>query len=293
MKKLLIIIITGYLCLALHSCGTSNALLMSYKTQCDSLYLSDNYTEAYNKHLELINLLNEKKQPVDSVIYRRIAILANKSGNHENTILYGKKISYNNDNELQCALASSYEALNQTHNAVAIIENNPEAFYSTLGKSATIDKLALYYNATNDNKLKEIYPQIETATVRAECFPNYFSLIKESTTEKELSQLCKSALKDNSDQIVAMEYLAVNIYENAQSQYKKAMNTYEKKKTATEYAYLKRDLKRISAVYVESKNYFEQLRKLAPDNKRYVSYLINIYTRLDQDAKVKALKKLL
>ena len=281
------------MCVLFHSCGSNKSLISSYKFICDSLYFSKQYTEAYNKHMELVNILNEKKLPIDSVLCEHIAILANKTNNHENAILYGTKFKADNNGMLLCALASSYEALNQMHNAVPIIENNTELFYSTLGKSSTIDKLALYYNATESSKLKSLYPQIETTTVRSECFPNYFKSVKESLTEKELSQVCKSALKDNKDQIVALEYLAITLYDNAQAQYKKAMNTYEKKKTATEYAYLKRDLKRISTVYVDSKNYFEQLRKLDPNNKRYISYLINIYTRLEQDSKAKALKKLI
>lgn len=294
MKRLLLTTsVIALICLLLHSCGAGNALITSYKTTCDSLFNTDRYTEAYTKHLELANLLTEKKQPVDSVLCRRIAILANKTNNHENTILYGTKFSSENDNELLCSLASSYEALNQQHNAIAIIEKNLDLFYTTIGKSTTIDKLALYYNSTDASKLKELYPQIETVTVRSECFPNYFKIMKDTLSEKELSQLCKTALKDNKEQIVALDFLAISLYESAQAQYKRAMNTYEKKKTATEYAYLKRDLKRISTVYIESKNYLEQLRKLDPDNKKYITYLINTYLRLDQNSKANALKKLL
>lgn len=294
MKKLTLAIgIYAVICLLLHSCGAGNTLITSYKTECDSLFNTDKYSEAYAKHIELANLLTAKKQPVDSVLCRRIAILANKTNNHENTILYGSKFSSDGDNDLLCALASSYETLNQQHKAIAIIEHNTELFYSVNGKSATIDKLALYYNSTDATRLKDLYPQIESVVVRAECFPNYFNIVKDSLSEKELSQLCKVALKDNKDQIVALDYLGITLYESAQTQYKKAMSNYEKKKTATEYAYLKRDLKRISNVYVESKNYLEQLRKLDPDNKKYISCLVNIYLRLDQDSKANALKKLL
>ena len=79
----------------------------------------------------------------------------------------------------------------------------------------------------------------------------------------------------------------------AEARFKAAMAEYEKKKNATTYAYLRRDLKRISADYREAQAGFEKLRTIDPDNKNYIKYLITIYSRLDRDDKAKQLKKLL
>ena len=72
------------------------------------------------------------------------------------------------------------------------------------------------------------------------------------------------------------------------------MNEYNKNKSQAAYAYMARDLKRVvTPLYKESRDYFEKLRQLQPEDKNNLKYLINIYNRLENKTKAKELEKLL
>lgn len=273
----------------LTSCAINNKLTTQLRYEADMLFAKGEYAEAYNKYMQ-IDLNN---YPFDSILYRNISITAYNIKKYDTTCQYGSKISHINDTTLTFALYESFDSINKPDNAILLIEENQKIFEDKYSKDIIINKLAYYYNTTKDYKLTNIYKQINSSTLRSQCFENYFKLIKDSTTEKDLLNICKEAIKDNPKQIIAIDFIAISLYNTGEAKYNAVMNDYNKNKNATTYAYLRRDLKRISTIYVEAKTHFETLRKLVPDEKNYIRYLINIYNRLDQNDKAKSLKKLL
>ena len=82
-------------------------------------------------------------------------------------------------------------------------------------------------------------------------------------------------------------------YEKAENRYKYEMAKYNKNKNATTYAYLRRDLKKVSADFRIARDLFIKLRKDDPNNKSYIRYLKNTYLRLEQKDKAAQMDKLL
>ena len=56
---------------------------------------------------------------------------------------------------------------------------------------------------------------------------------------------------------------------------------------------LKRELKKISAMFRQSRELFEKLHEGDPDNEQYIKYLKNIYLRLDMNGEASKMDMLL
>lgn len=277
--------------LALASCGSTKtvntaALVLA---EADTLFANGNYAAALEKYQTLI----PQEGLPDSVLCRNITIAARRTSDFALSCQYGLTYSSTGDCEKLEAIVTSLDSTNRSEEAIALVENDRECFHATIGRDATIEKLARYYNKTKSAKLIAIYDEIEQPSLRSECFPNYFQMVRDSLDDIDCKKLCMSALTDNQDQIPALRYIAISLYNTAESRYKTAMDEYNKNKNNTTYAYLRRDLKRISAVYVDSKGYFEKIHKLDPDDKSTIKYLVNIYNRLDKPDTAKSYERLL
>jgi len=99
--------------------------------------------------------------------------------------------------------------------------------------------------------------------------------------KEEAREICNDILEKNPDFKPAMAWKARDIYERAEEWYKAEMTEYEKNPEYTAYVYLRRELKKISAMYRESRDLFEKLHQDDPDNQTYIKYLKNIYLRLE------------
>ncbi len=272
------------------ACGGGQNLSQTLRTEADAAFASGNYALSFQKYNELIS----NNVELDSVASRQMSISANRLNEHELAYQYGTKYQISTgDTMLIFAVAESADSLGRTASSIELIEQYQPEFEAKYGSDFIVNKLALYYATNLNSKLCDYYGKVNDASVRSECFNAYFDMRKDSLSIAAQQKLCKEALKDNAKQEKALFVLARTKYDSAEEQYKVTMADYNKKKNATTYAYLRRDLKRISAVYVESKGYFEQLRKISEENKTYIKYLININLRLDQPEKAKALEKLL
>jgi tetratricopeptide (TPR) repeat protein len=116
----------------------------------------------------------------------------------------------------------------------------------------------------------------------------------EATDKKEEARsLCNTLLEKNSDFKPALEWKAKDLYEQAENWYKAEMREYNKDPNYTAYVYLKRELKKISAMYRQSRDIFEKLHQEDPDNQLYIKYLKNIYLRLEMNEEAAKMDMLL
>jgi tetratricopeptide (TPR) repeat protein len=105
--------------------------------------------------------------------------------------------------------------------------------------------------------------------------------LEETGKKDEARKLCETILEKHPDYEPAMEWKAIDIYERAESWYKSEMSKYNENADYTAYVYLRRELKKISAMYRESRDIFEKLHQNNPGNTQYIKYLKNIYLRLE------------
>lgn len=105
--------------------------------------------------------------------------------------------------------------------------------------------------------------------------------LDETGQKEEAREVCSNLLEKNPDYKPAMEWKAMDIYERAEKWYKAEMSKYNKNENYTAYVYLKRELKKISSMFRQSRELFEKLHEHDPDNLQYIKYLKNIYLRLE------------
>ena len=285
MKRILLILSAAAIVAA---CGPSKSVVMQQqRALADEHFAAGRYAEAAEIYTQLI----AKGQVPDSALNHHIALSGYHTRNYDVAVQYGTQYfaSYPTA-EVARMLEDVYLQTSRPAQALALMDH--AAAPALYGSDYASHKALLCLDYAPE-RLATFYDSIDVADVRSKCFDKYFARVGKSKAEAELKAICKSALNDNPMQRAALEYLSVGTFTQAEARYKAAMAEYEKKKNATTYAYLRRDLKRISADYREAQAGFEKLRTIDPDNKNYIKYLITIYSRLDRDDKAKQLKKLL
>ncbi len=116
----------------------------------------------------------------------------------------------------------------------------------------------------------------------------------EATGKKDKArETCNQLLEKNPDFEPAIAWKAADIYQRAENWYKKEMEEYEKNEEYTAYVYLRRELKKISKLYRQSRDMFEKLHENNPDNEKYIRYLKNIYLRLEMQEEAAKMDMLL
>ena len=115
-------------------------------------------------------------------------------------------------------------------------------------------------------------------------------LSKLNRTQDALT-LSKQILKLEPKHEKALFNLADYYYNKAENWYKSEMDKYNRNPNNTTYAYLRRELKKISADFRTARDLLETLHSVAPENKLYMAYLANTYIRLDMKKEAEQMTK--
>ncbi len=283
----LVVILTGLL-----ACNPMKNIEAT-QTTAYSAYENGNYAEALNMYEKLMDLYRGKSMEVPYDIIVKAGKAAYKSGNLEKAQEYlTKAFDQNHTFDLLELLVDTHKKSNESDVVKKLLEENI-SLYEKAGKKdyAYTELFKLDYAAGNFEAAYEDYKHIADPSI--DIFPQYLSVLNELGNKKEAEKECKSVLMQDENSVAALEWLAVDEYNKAEDWYNRVMDKYNKNKNATTYAYLRRDLKKISAVYRASRDMFIRLRELAPENKMYIKYLKNIYLRLSMKDKAKKMNDLL
>ena len=110
---------------------------------------------------------------------------------------------------------------------------------------------------------------------------------------KEALALSNSILEQNDENETALLYKGKFYFERAEKLYQSEMTKYNRDPNYTTYAYLKRELKKVSADFRVARGVFEKLHNLSPENRTYISYLKNCYVRLEMKTEAAKMDRLL
>lgn len=166
-------------------------------------------------------------------------------------------------------------------------------YWADLGQAAWAQRMLHWAVLTNHAPTIEAnYLKLNPAG-QLKFFEVYWNVVKNKLDKQELYNLARSVLKQDPHQLTALRYQGVYLYDRSEAEYRRLMADYEKNKNATTYAYLRRDLKVLSADFRQCRAIFETLRTRLPDDKQLVSYLYNIYLRLDLTEEANKLSPLL
>lgn len=272
-------------------CGP-NKQLIATQTHAEANQLTEagQYAEAFAKYTSEA----ASGAAMDSTTLRNATIAASYIGKDSAAVAWGTRYSSCGDQPKLKALEVSYGRLGMNDERKSLILSDTTSFFAILGQQPVLEIKARELASVKSEELVSVFGRLESKEVKSELFDTFFKMAQKSLSAKSLEKSCKDQLKVNPEQESALKYLGTKKYEAAESSYSKLMNDYNKNKTQAAYAYLTRDLKKtVTPLYRESKEYFNQLHKLDPENKTYIKYLININDRLSNSAEVKRLKKLL
>ncbi len=286
-----ILIATGLL-LILFACNPLKKLETT-QSSAQSSFEAANYGEALVLYEQLIQLYNENNKivPID------IKISAGKSAYEMEKYGIAKGFltdAFNEDKNIGVLmlLIDLYKRLDDTEGLKSVIENNIDVLKENgKGDFANTELFNINYMLGDMNGAYSIYNNIEYPD--KSLFEEHLDVLVKLNKKKEAKVLCSEVLKIDNSNVTALEWLAIDEYTKAESWYKRMMAKYDKNKNATSYAYLRRDLKKVSVQYRSARDKFVKLRTINPENKQYIRYLKNCYLRLDTKDKAVEMDKLL
>lgn len=151
-----------------------------------------------------------------------------------------------------------------------------------------------YFNKKDYQWAISIWDEI-SAEARENPDLEYKYMIAKNITVKPDSSYHRNELflKKYPDYGPALFWKAKMFFERAEKRYQSEMAKYEKDKNTTSYAYLKRELKKLSSDYVMAKDILEKLKDIDPTNKNYLIYLRNSYARLEMNQEAAQINKII
>jgi len=290
MKKLLIILSAAILV----ACNPT-AKLPSIQTAADAAFEASDYNKAYTLYSEYITLAKANKVDVDGqMLIKQAQSCAQIDKVDEAAAIYNGLL----ENEANIKLLAEYAQMLQSNGRadeeLALWQTHADKL-----KDANLLKLKserlIFLNASKEN-YESIIAAYETkgeAQLSKEAELEYVKALEATKKGSAALKACNNLLKANPNYTDANEWKAKYYYEKAENRYKYEMAKYNKNKNATTYAYLRRDLKKVSADFRIARDLFIKLRKDDPNNKSYIRYLKNTYLRLDQKDKAAQMDKLL
>lgn len=284
---LLITIITG-----LFACNPMKKI-ESTQTSAYSAYENGDFAGALTQYEQLMSLYKEQSKDVPYDIIVKAGKAAFNSKNFEKAKEYlSQAFEGNKTYELLKMLIETYKNLDETRLVKGLITDNV-AVYQKAGKKdeAYTELFKMDYAAGKFEDAYNDYKNISNPDI--DLFPEYLKVLDELEKKDEAKEACKTILVQDENSVAALEWLAMDEYNKAEDWYNREMSRYNKNKNATTYAYLRRDLKKISAIFRSARDKFLKLRTIDPENKKYIKYLKNTYLRLDMKDKAKEMNDLL
>ncbi|MCU4162505.1 tetratricopeptide repeat protein [Carboxylicivirga caseinilyticus] len=286
MRKILIISLSALL----FACNPL-AKLPNLQTSADEAFNNKDFQNSYTLYKQYIQLATSNGAEVSDQIYHNLAKSSGKLSKIDEAIeIYSSLLKKNEDS----ALFTEYAQLLQDNNRVKDeIDLWNKTENETL-QSQKIDRLiSLYAKTESYDALIEVVSNKGEVKLSNEATMLYIGALEKSDNKVEAAKVCNQLVKEQADYIPALEWKGKYYYEKAEARYKAEMAEYNKNKNATTYAYLLRDLKKVSADFRIARDTFETLHEMTPEDKSYIKYLKNCYLRLEQKAEAAKMDRLL
>ena len=267
--------------------------LETTQSSAQAAYEAANYSEALVLYEQLIQLYKEngKDIPVDIKMNAGKSAYEVKSYDTAKGYL-SEAFNENKSIEQLMMLIDISKQSGDRDGLKSLIENNIDLLKGNgKGDFANSELFTIYYSIGDTEAAYSSYNGIENPG--EELFDKYLDVLVKLNKKKEAKKFCTEELIRDAGNVTALEWLAIDEYTNAEKWYKSMMAKYNKNKNATSYAYLRRDLKKVSVQYRNARNKFLKLRTIDPNNKKYIRYLKNCYLRLEMKDKAAEMDKLL
>lgn len=269
------------------------AKLPGLQNGADAAFDLGDFEKAYQLYTEYVSLANANQGEVTDAIYAKLAMASIQTDRlDEAKSLYTNLLDKNQDDNLLLEYAQALQQSNKPDDELALW-NKYEAKDIKVVQRQLERQVVLNTSLGNNEDAVAIYEAKKEVEKSKETTLTYVKALVEIDHITKAKKVSKALIKANPDYKEALEWGGKFYYDRADKRYKYEMAKYNKKKNATTYAYLRRDLKKVSVDFRTARGYFEQLRKMEPENKSYIKYLKNCYLRLEQKDKAAQMDKLL
>lgn len=285
LKSLLIISIV------LVSACSPGKQLVSLESEVADLYQQGQYEQAliqYDK-LQVLSEKNNLPISVDNQIMAGKA--AHKVENFKQSAALFEAIENLEDKEALLMGGINYEKTGQSQKEYDYWLTQLSQFEGTDHHQSILLKIyRLEQELQNYAAANETWSKIDHDNNPDVMFEQVTVLEKLDKTSDALA-LNNQILKLDDKHESALFWKADHYYHKAEKWYQSEMIKYNRDANYTTYAYLRRELKKISADFRTARDLLETLHTMAPDNKKYIGYLINTYLRLEMKSEMDATTK--
>lgn len=269
------------------------AKLPGLQSGADSAFEQGDFQSAYDLYTQYINLANANSANVSDDINAKLAMAsAHINKFDEADAILGKLLKNPANAHLILDYAQLLQAEGQTEKELELW-NTYSFDDAKINKRKTERLILLNSESENFEAAIKAYENKGDVELSKESGLAYIKALSASDQNTKALKASSALIKAHPDYVEVKQWKAKYLYERADKRYKYEMAKYNKNKNATTYAYLRRDLKKISTDFRNARDLFEQLHKQNPEEKMYIKYLKNCYLRLEQKSKAAQMDKLL
>jgi hypothetical protein len=283
LKKHILFILSAML--LIYACGTKKAVV-SPEVQISIAFEAQNYLLVLQQFEQLEQ--NKKGTVISDRVIEMAGISAFKTGNWDKTHIYLTRIA---------TVASSPEILG-TLGTAYMNWGEKDMEYQHWNKYLAQLETSTYYNTATTRiflyevenekykEAQEIWTKISDKSspdIRFE-YLKVLTNLEQKTMALVLSQ---EILKEHPAHEPTLYWRAKYYFDKAENLYQLEMAKYNRSPDYTSYAYLRRELKTVSADFRTARDLFVKLHGIDADNLNYIRYLKNCYVRLEMKAEAK------
>lgn len=280
------IILNGVLIILIMSSCAMQKLTEEGKTA----YQANNYEAALNAWDQVIEKHENRGNKAEATLYYKAGLAAKKLGQTSKARKYletAENMEFSSP-ELYIALSEIYKTIDNLSKEIIALEDYHEKYpQGEKIDTITIRLFKTYVQSENWKQALDIWPEIEDqAQSDVDLLTGYLIVNKNLKNEKVSKKLADKILKQQPNNITALEWYAKSYFWKAEKLYVKEMRAYKNNRTISQYRKVLKALDEVYPTFEKSRNVFLKLYKLDPKPK-YAEFLGKIYTRLGEKKKAR------
>ena len=251
-------------------------------------YENGNYSTAFSALEQVIEKNESSDKQTDKAIYYKAGIAAWEQKKTEKAIKYLEKADY-----LKYPKANLYATLAEIYKNIDNLSKEIEAlesYHNKFPEGKHIDSLntrlfGTYVESENWKKAVNLWPELtQKSQSNLDLRAGYLISNRELENDKKCDKLARQILKEDPENITALEWFAKSKFWEAENTYVSEMKAYRNNRTTSQYKKLLKAWDGIWETFRTSRDYFLKLYELDP-KPEYAEFLGNIYKRLDKNKK--------
>jgi len=260
--------------------------LSQYQTDAQKAYDIGEYEKALTEWEKVIDYYDKEGNPNECPVYAEAAAAAIKAGQVEKAIQYLVAETYTGkaSSETYLDLAVLYQQVDNLSKEIdalnAYIKKFPEGEKAEQVKE---DLFEIYVETQNWEAAETEYDRLSEES-KSEMIEPYFVLNKALKNDPVCDSLALKMLDNNSENILALDWMAKKLFWQAEKRYQEEMRAYDQNKTNKQYRHLLKVLDVVTDEFKTSLSYFKTLYDIDP-KPVYAKYMGDIYNRLDDKKK--------